>query len=150
MKIKLTGEKIFDIILLAVVTYMVFTAFDFPFRARLMPLLVGVPAVVMMFVIVVRGLFFKTEGDSKPLTKEQAGRQKTMFLWLLILLGLILTLGLEVGLGIYLCFFVRLVAKQKWWLSIALGAGMALTVFLLFDVALNYHIFKGYLLGIFF
>jgi hypothetical protein len=149
VKYKLTAEKIFDMILLGISLYMVFQAFSFPFRAKLLPLLVGIPAVGMLFFIVIKGLFFNIEGKTKPLNKDESGRQKIIFIYLAILLGLLLMVGLAWGLALFLFFFLFFVGKQAWWLAGVMGIGMYVVIYVLFDLTLHYRLFQGYLLGLF-
>jgi hypothetical protein len=128
---------------------MVFQALSFPFRAKLLPLLVGVPAAGMLLFIVLKGLFFETETKTKPLDKAESNRQKIIFIYLVILLGLVLTVGLALGLALFLCFFVFFVGKRAWWLAAVMGLGMYGVIYVLFDLMLHYRLFQGYLLGLF-
>ena len=144
MKLKLTDEKIFDIFLLSVICFMVYQAWGFPFRARLMPLLAGIPAAVLMGLIIIKGFFIKPEGDSKPLTDEEKKRQKTIFLCIFALLVLLTLFGLNIGLGIALFLYVWFVAEWKFWQSALMGGGMYLLIYLLFDRLMSFRLYKGY------
>jgi hypothetical protein len=145
----MTSENVFNIVLLAATLYMAASAWGFPFRAKLLPLLMAVPAAALLLYLVLRDLFGDSEKEGNKLTEEEAGRQKKIFIYLLILLGLLLTVGLSAGLAVFLFLFVFFVGKEPWWISLALGAGMFLTVYLLFGVALHYRLFNGYILGLF-
>ena len=144
---KLTGEKIFNIAILLVVLFFIVEALDFTPKARLIPLIIGVPALVLAVIQVISDyVLVKKESGSKEPSEERA-RQNTVLIWLLVLVGLIYVFGLLLGLALYLLLFIRFVSKESWIMSVGIGAAGFIAVYLLFVQLLHYPLYKG-LLGI--
>ncbi|MCL4440963.1 MAG: hypothetical protein M1609_10365, partial [Firmicutes bacterium] len=49
---KLNGERLFNLAVLAVLCGFVFMAIDFTPKARLLPLVIGIPSLVLMIILV--------------------------------------------------------------------------------------------------
>ncbi len=140
---KITGEKVFDIFLLAVAAVFVLMARDFTPRARLLPLFIGIPAAVLMLAQVT--LDFGTgKPAAKPLTPEQRRRQYLMGGSLLGLFALIFIVGLCLGLGLYLTLFIRFIGRRSWWLALSVGFVAFAVTYGLFGVVLHYPLYSGY------
>lgn len=136
------GEQIFNISVLLVTLAFVVAAFAYPPKARLLPLVVGGPALALMVYQVATNLVSK--GDSKePLAEDARRRQGTILLWIAVLAIVVYILGLTLGVGIFLLAFLRWVGRRGWALSAAVALGGSVLVYGLFGQVLHYPLYAG-------
>ncbi|ATW27148.1 tripartite tricarboxylate transporter TctB family protein [Candidatus Formimonas warabiya] len=141
---KISGEKIFNLGILLVLCLFVIMSLTFPPKAKLLPLIIGIPGIILMIVLLVSD-FLKPQKEATSLTKEEKKRQYQMFLGVVALFFIIICTGISLGVALFLFAFIRFVAKRK--LLVAFGMalfGFALT-YGLFGVALHYPLYKGLL-----
>lgn len=138
---RITGEKIFNIIILIVIAFFVYGAIDFSPKARLLPWVVGIPALVLM-VILVAGDWLRPKQED-ALSAEEQQRQWIMFGALTVFLVLILVFGVIAGIGLFLLFFLRFISRQSWLLSVLVGLGGSALTYGLFGMLLHYALYEG-------
>lgn len=140
---KFSPEKIFNLILLGVTLVIVFSALDFPSRSKVLPLIVGVPALGLMLVQVLSDW-------AKPSPQFKREQIEVHREWVIIsaLIGfplLIYVAGLSLGVAAFLLLFVRMVSKQSWLVTILCSLGGFFISYGLFGQLLHYPLYKGLL-----
>jgi hypothetical protein len=109
----------------------------FPFRVGLVIVLTS--AVTLFRAIRHRG---RLAGETF-LTREQARRVLAFAIPLIALVGVVLGLGLYVGAALYLLYSVRLVARHRSWLTLAVSLGTPVVLFILFEYVFLTPLLKG-------
>lgn len=141
---KINGERIFNFIILIVLCLFVFMSLGYTPKAKLLPLIIGIPGIILMLIVIVKDLI-KPQKGAKPLTKEETKRQYQMFMGVLAFFVTIIITGISIGVALYLFVFISFFSKRK--LIIAFGMalfGFALT-YGLFGIVLHYPLYKGLL-----
>ena len=141
------GPVLTAVVMFAIFVTMSLLALGFPEKARLMPLMVGVPGSVLAFVQVIIEL--RSAIDSTAVTDEenrQAGRvERQMFFWILVFFFGILGFGFVYTAPLLVFGFLRFGKKEK----LAIGAiGAAATwavLYGLFEKAFQIPLFRGLL-----
>ena len=139
----------------------------YPEKARLVPLVVAVPGLLMSLVQLIIELFFKDkiqskEEDSKTHGYEAAAqeevayeeeltveeikkREAVMVGWILAILVLILAFGFWITIAAFLLIFLRIHGQETWKTTIAVTVGGWMTIYLIFQVILRIPLFEGFL-----
>ena len=141
------GDTILACIFLGIFLVVVLVATGYNRKARLMPLVVGVPGLVLSVGEVARQVLRKRE----PRLKETAARgtdeyQKTLRAigWMVLLVALIWILGFTIGLPLFSMLFMK-ARKESWVTSIIItliGVGV---IYFLFGKGLEMSLYKGLL-----
>lgn len=119
--------------------------------ARLVPLIVGVPTVVGATVQLLRDLFpgvlsgrgrrrsaeGEPAGGPEPAVRTVARRKVVFAAWAVGFFLLSAALGFLVSIPVALAFFLWVIARERWTLTITLSLGSWAFVWLLFGVVLN-------------
>jgi hypothetical protein len=143
------GALGFAIVVLTVCVGAVVMALDFTGRASTAPLTVGLPAVAMAVAIVVRdALAFRNArvalGDDhqggEPLTERLRANPYT---WLVLFVVAFFALGALGSLVVFGVALIRLRAALPWNRALAVTGGSALALFLIAEVGLGEHLYRG-------
>lgn len=132
---------------------MVFSAFGFNHIAAFMPLVVGIPVLILSFIDVVKEVKRANLESKQNKESETSGSLKDWFklnnnefrIWLWFtsfILGIILTGILFAG-ALFMFFFITFEAKQKWWVSLLITVSLVMAVYLFFDTALGLTFYRG-------
>ena len=160
------GMLIFEILLSLAVLWFVLESFGYNERARLLPLVIGVPTLVLMIIQTaldnIPGLAKYRSGSLKLVNVEQAkkqvkddqpdvkeiGRREISALTWVIGLGIALSLfGYYIVIPVFLVLFLRLVGKTSWR---AVGLSTVITCLLLYGAfvyILDINFYSGMLFG---
>jgi hypothetical protein len=157
------------LLMLIIFTTMVGLSFDFPAKARFMPLVVGVPGIVLCLVQLVMDLrALKAGVSSAPVhhTHLPAGVSAdaditldselpefgphtvrveitTWIYFIAFIIGLLL-FGFYVAVPIMLITFLHTQAEASWKFSIAMAAAATLVLYLMFGALLGIQLFAGF------
>ncbi|HEV2438572.1 MAG TPA: tripartite tricarboxylate transporter permease [bacterium] len=132
-------------------------AFGYPGLARLMPLVVGIPGLMLagaQFVLDLRGgARAARAAAAKPriaaagalaATARVARHELGVLWWAAGLVGLTLAFGFSASIPLFLAAFLRLRGKESWPVTVALaGTGWAF-VYLVFTVGMKVFLFRGF------
>jgi len=160
MRRLITDRTAISLFLFLLACFAVYRALDFNDAARLMPLIIGVPTLVLATVVLVmeitaqwKGKPRSTEGalDGSRLGKDlspkerraMARRELSLILWLVGLVVLIWLVGLLWSIPVFLVFFLWLQAKEPWPLIVAISLGTWAVVYLLFVQILSMDLYQG-------
>lgn len=122
-------------------------AFTFPPEARVLPLVVGIPGIVLGLVQLLSELRKPSEGKTiGPGEKEQLRREIAIFAWLAFFIAAILLFGFVYAGPVVLALYLRLSWKESW-LTVALSAALLWTILhYVFSTWLGLALFRGFLL----
>jgi hypothetical protein len=141
----------------------------YPEDARLVPLVVAIPGIVLSLVQLVFDLIGRPD---KPQTdvenkdkgysemaeqykmeeeeispKEERKREWLMVFWIVFFLVIILLFGFWISIAAILLLFTRLYGKESWKTTLILTATGWLSIYLVFWVILQVPLFGGFLFG---
>lgn len=146
-------ELLFGIFLLALLIVLFVMVMTYQPVARRAPLTVMIPLFVMLAAQLF--IFYRR---LKKLQSHQINDGKTeisifktrklrkvlvITLFIISLMALIYLLGHVIGMAIFLIVFLRLVSRERWVLSLALGIGVPVALYLVFEKLLHIMVYPG-------
>lgn len=165
MKTLRKASFIFTLLLLLLVLSMVVASFGYRPKARLFPLVIGVPTLLMLVFLAAAEFFPRfskrlevgietffggrlsevAEGGNARETSETSGwvRVGTIFGWLVLLFGLVFFAGFYVASPPFLLLFFLVEAKLSWPRALAFTLAISIPIYLIFDLGLNMSIWPG-------
>lgn len=138
-------------VMLAIFSTMVLTAIRYPAGARLMPLVVGIPGILLCLVQIALDIrqdrrvgsgAQATEDDDRP---DRVGRELAMWGYFLAFIAGLLMLGFWISVPAMLIVFLRNEAKASWTKVLTLTVLATGTLYLVFAVTLQVRLFPGFL-----
>lgn len=137
----------------------VYQAFSFDPRARLMPLIIGIPTFLLSTAVLVVELVAQWKGKKQTggamdasrvkeaATEEEkrsrSRREIAAVLWLIGLIVIIWLAGLLWSIPIFLILFLRLQGHESWKLTLPISLGTWAVVYLLFVLVLKMELYTG-------
>ncbi|MBI2985263.1 MAG: tripartite tricarboxylate transporter TctB family protein [Deltaproteobacteria bacterium] len=153
MKRKL--ELGFSAFLIATFGFAVLNAREWPFWTRLFPLVIAIPSFALALLHLVLDVRVTRKNSSALSGIEEAAaelpiaearrRVFSMVTWILCFFLAIWLLGFAIGVSLCTFLYLKLEAKESWWLALFLGAAAWGFVFGLFDWALHVPFPEGQL-----
>lgn len=153
-----TGTAVLFFLLLG---YAVYEAFSFGLAARLLPLIIGIPAFCLSVLVLGAELHAqrrntgqdsKVDGDSggaddQSLQDERslARKEWTVIAWLAGLVLFIYLIGILWAIPIFLILFMRLQGREPWKATLSVSFGTIAFIYLLFIVILRMQLYQGVL-----
>ena len=147
------AKTLFTLFMVVISAYIVVSAWDWPFGTRLFPLIMGFTALILSLLQLVVELY--QSAHAKPSDKREetgdlqvdwrmgsgvvARRAGIFFAWLLGFFFCIWIFGFFVAVPLYSFLYLKLQAKESWWLSLALTFAVFLFFVGLFDQILHLH-----------
>jgi small-conductance mechanosensitive channel len=147
------GETIFSLILLAVFVIIVGLGMGYSKKARMLPLVLGIPGVVLTAVIVTRNCIRtgktipqERSGDEQTGPEEASDQKKVLAMigWVALLIGMIWVFGFVITIPVYMILFLK-TKGEKWLLTLCLAAGSWVFLYWIFAVTLKIILFPGIL-----
>ncbi|WP_455274984.1 tripartite tricarboxylate transporter TctB family protein [Rhizobium herbae] len=150
------------IVMLVFFCVMVGMAMEFPAKARFMPLIVGVPAIVLCLIQLAIDLFHTPKtvfhGAPRAGVSHAAGpepelpefgphtvrQELMMWTYLVSFVTGILLFGFYASVPVLLLTFLRLQAEASWRFSAALAAAATVVLYLMFGVLLHLKLHPGF------
>jgi hypothetical protein len=152
---------LFPLVILITLILMLIQTPNWAFGARIVPLTVGTVTLVVLIVTLANQLMRKkpakvqgiadqlVEGveeqlhmdiavDHGELSQQQVLKRAAIFVgWALGFMALVGVLGFVLAVPIFVIAFMRVENKEPWWLSLTMGIGLGLAVYLVFDRVLR-------------
>lgn len=153
-----TWELAFALLLVAVFAYATATALTFPEGARLFPLAIAVPSLVLAVLLVVISLGSRgtavapvADADAELAMAPEERRRRTAEIgaWFLGIFVAVYLLGFLVAIPIAALAYLRFAARESWSTSVAIAAVCWALVFGVFDRLLHVPLPAGELLRVF-
>jgi len=147
----MTGRFAFNLLLLVVAAYFVWSATDYEPQARTIPLVIGV------LVFIAQGwITFKEamaaeppapQEGQEPLPADEANRVAVLSGWMALFFALFLLFGTLPAIFLFILLFLGLRRDVRKWMALAVAGGMSLAVWVLFVLLMHFELYPGVLFG---
>ena len=160
------GSLVFNLFLLAIPAYFVWSCFSYVPTARYIPLLVGIPALVLQVWVILQerspprtgafDLSILDLGRAQGLPPARAesthpadeGRRVIIIsLWMALYFVLFVFVGAYPATFGFVVLFLLLSSRTSWWLALAISTGTVVTLWALFRLIMRYELYEGALFG---
>ena len=163
------------LVMLAVFVVMVAIASGYPGEARFMPFVIGIPAILLCFVQLFMDARERRKGvedgqdnsdaQSRPMDAaiaqaalplaneeqvspdEKLRRELVLWGYFLGFMAGILLFGFWGAIPVFLVGFLRFQAKSSWTMSLALGLGVSIALFFVFERGLKVQLHRGFVVS---
>lgn len=136
------SRVIFTGLMLAIFIAMDAMAATYPYKAGLMPLIVGLPGAILCLVQMIVEL---RRAGAMPLLAAPIGRELQMFGWLVAFAAAILLFGFLIAVPLMLYAYLRFDARESQWLSLAIALAGVVLIYGVFDQLLAVQLWDGFL-----
>jgi hypothetical protein len=145
------GERIFACTFLFIFVVLVIVSMGYSKKARRLPLVVGIPGVMLAAVEVAKGTRLKRrapEPKESTVVEQEAGaveRQRGPLMaigWVVLLVGMIWVFGFFIAIPVHTFLFMR-TRKESWGLTLFIAAIGFAVLYFLFDMTLNLELYPG-------
>jgi|SRR3990170_4311347 len=160
------GSLVFNLFLLAIPAYFVWSCFSYVPTARYIPLLIGIPALVLQVWVILQerspsrsgafDLSILDLGGGQRLAPAQAesthpadeGRQVILIsLWMALYFVLFCLVGAYPATFSFVVLFLLVSSRTSWRLALAISTGTVVTLWALFGLIMRYQLYEGALFG---
>lgn len=144
---------------------MTFASLRLPADARIVPLVIGIPTVVLCILLLIGerypGLLRRLDVSIMESTKESPGSDANggeyrpkeftkltiMAAWMIGFFVCVYLIGFLAGIALFVLAFLLLHARISWWKSLATMVGVWLFIYALFEWLLGAGLFEGIIFG---
>lgn len=153
-----TWELAFALLLVAVFAYATVTALTFPEGARLFPLAIAVPSLVLALVLAAISLrshgtavapVADTDAEVELAPEERTRRTAEIGAWFLGIFAAVYLLGFLIAIPLAAVAYLRFAARESWFMSAAVATVCWALVLGVFDRLLHVPLPAGELLRVF-
>jgi hypothetical protein len=124
----------------------VFVATDWPWKAKLFPLVIGIPLFFLALAELLWSLLSKTPPEEAPVHEAAARRTLLACAWIFGFLAAIVLLGFPVAVPLFVFAYLKLQGKEGWIFSLVFTAIVWALFYGLFDQLLHLPFPAGWLL----
>lgn len=153
--VNLKGDLLFTAILGLLVFYLLIEALDYKFMSKIAPYVVMVPLMLLIIIHIIRLLRqvswteFKTFLGQIILFKNEQHRKFMGIIgWTITLMLLIYIAGFYVGATVFLFVLLKLIANERWVISVVLTIVIPLSLYGVFELMLGNRLFRGIIYSI--
>jgi len=147
----MNGRVLTAIVMLGIFLIMTLLALDFPTKARLMPLLIGIPAVLLglvQLIIEYRAVALELAEGGKQVDVEKEGKEgkkdeKQMIMWITLFFITILSLGFIYAAPILVFSFLYFGSKESMKIALISSVSTWLLMFIIFVEWFKISLFEG-------
>ena len=141
MAMAINGRIALAGLMLAIFVGMDALAATYPFKAALMPLVVGIPgAALCLFRLLVELRHAPApQADAPPI-----GRELQLFAWWGAFIGGIVVFGFAIATPVLLYSYLRFESREPHWRALAIAAGGFAVVYGIFATALSVQLWPGF------
>lgn len=147
------GSLIFALIVWISVVGFLALSFDFTERARILPQFVGVPALVVASLVLLREVKAvvlrkqvthgeRPAGEDAP-TEQSRTAEIVALAWLAVLVVCVYVLGMLVGSGLFLLAFLRIYGRERWFLNLSITAVLLALMYFVFADLFGIRLYEG-------
>lgn len=142
-----SGRAMTSLVMLAIFSAMTLIALGFPEKARMMPLLVGVPGTLLALTQLVADL--RTTDRDKHFAEGEVERRRErhMLAWLGAFLVGVLGFGFLVAAPLLVFAFLRFGQRESWAVALVSGVGVWVILYAVFTRMLGLFLFDGLILS---
>jgi len=153
IKVLMNGRVLTALVMLTIFVLMTVLALDFPLKSRLIPMMIGIPAILLALVQLVieyRSVSQKPDAAElvNPEKEENEGQkdEKLMFLWTFLFFIGILCFGFVYASPVLVFGFLYLGSKESLKVSIISAVGTWLVIYVSFVKWFQIPLFSGLIL----
>ena len=141
-----SGRAITTLVMLAIFAGMTVIGFSYPEKARMMPLLVGIPGTIMALTQLIHDIRFPAVKSVDVDTAIERGREIKMFLWLALFFAGVMGFGFIYAAPILVFAFLYIGQKESLTVALVGGIGAWVILYGVFTRLLELFLFEGLLL----
>ena len=147
-KVLLCGQVLTAVIMLAIFVTMSLLALGFPEKARLMPLMIGIPGSALAFVQVLRELRTAIDQAVESDEKQRQARrnERHMFIWMLLFFFGFLGFGFVYAAPLLVFGFLYIGMKESLTIGVISAVATWAVLYGLFEKAFQIQLFNGLLI----
>lgn len=150
-KVLMNGRVLTAMVMLGIFVIMTLLALDFPTKAKLMPLLIGIPAVllgVVQLIIEYRAVAQELADSGKQVDAEKEAKEgkkdeKQMIIWITLFFITILSLGFIYASPILVFSFLYFGSKESLKIALISAVSTWLLMFIIFVEWFKISLFEG-------
>ncbi len=139
------GRVITAGIMFAIFVSMVGFSFTYPAEARFMPLVIGLPGIVLTLIQLVSEI--RSTKVEKIVTADEHKAEIAMFLWFLGFIGSIILFGFPIAGPVMVALYLHFSWNEKWWVSLSAAVFAWVVLHYVFGVVLGLPLFEGLVVG---
>lgn len=151
----MNGRLAFNVFLLAIAAYFVWSATGYEAAAARIPMLIGGLVLVLQAWVTVRELVARpapdtpsgAEGDRVAAPVDDARRVLEVSAWMLLFFVLFTLLGTLPATFLFIFLFLAAAKDVRWWSAAAIAIAVAGAIRLLFVDAMRFELYPGILFG---
>jgi len=141
-----SGRVLTSLVIFAVFASMVVIGLGYPDKARMMPLLVGVPGTILALAQLIHDMRVPAIPSPDIDTAGQLRREAKMFLWLALFFLGVMGFGFIYAAPVLVFAFMFFGQKERWTVALAGGIGAWAILYGVFTWGLGLFLFEGFLL----
>ncbi len=141
-----SGRAITSLVMLAIFAAMTVIGMSYPEKARMMPLLVGIPGAIMALAQLIRDIRFPEVETPTEETASEFRREIKMFSWLALFFVGVIGFGFVYAAPPLVFAFMRFGQKESWVVALIGGVGTWAILYGMFTRMLELFLFEGLLL----
>jgi len=144
----------FAVVLLVILAVLLVYSLGYPYRARVLPMIViGLAILLLVGELVKELLATRTvgsvgagRGESQQVSEGTGGQVKFIVIlaWIAALAVMIWVLGLVLALPLFTCVYIKM-QRERWFWAVSLGVTMLVVVYVGFGLLLKVPLYEGLL-----
>ena len=148
LKALLGGQVLTAVVMLAIFVTMSLMALGFPEKARLLPLMIGIPGSVLALVQVLRELRTAIDKvvESDEEQRQARRNERHMFIWMLLFFFGFLGFGFVYAAPLLVFGFLRIGMKESLTIGVIGAVATWAVLYGLFEIAFQIQLFNGLLI----
>lgn len=148
----MNGRLAFNVLLLAVAAYFVWSATGYEPPAARIPVLIGVMVLVLQAWITVKDAITAEsatvpEGAEAAPRADEPARAATMCGWMLLYLALFAMLGALAAGFLFILLFLAAQKTVRWWVALAVAGSFSAVIWAVFVKLMHFELYPGMLFG---
>src|SRR5205823_2756366 len=141
--------------IMALSAWGVYSALDWPWKAKLFPLVIGIPLFFLAGAEALWAMFGKQDATAAADFKLSEGQERDVVLrrtalaagWIAAFFALIVLVGFQIAVPLLVFVYLKLQGKEGWLFTIVFTAAVWACFYGLFDLLLHLHFPEGWLLS---
>lgn len=143
----MSGTLVFNVLLLAIPVYFVWSSLSYALTARYIPLIIGIPVLLLQAWVILRELV-TARSQAEPTAPPHEGRRAAiMVLWMALFFILFCFVGAYPAAFSFVLLSLVISSGTSWRLATAMAVGVVLALWILFGLIMRYPLYEGALFG---
>lgn len=143
----MSGALVFNVLLLAIPAYFVWSSFSYAPTARYIPLIIGIPVLLLQAWVILTELLPARPGVEPTAPPDEGRRALVMTLWMALFFILFSLLGAYPAVFGFVLLSLVISSGTSWRLAAAIAIGLVLALWVLFRLIMRYPLYEGALFG---